>query len=624
MGETAREVAGPRGGGPWRWPLVLAVVAAIAACLLVALLPGTTDEGTEAAWEYESHAIIEAVDNRPIGEQVKAALSVKYAIVTLRVEALSWNRVREIVLSRNVDFGRSIDPDDRGLLQMAYHAVQEAIRIEPYGGPYIKVSCRGPRPEFNASLVNEIVKRFVSEDRRQAQDCAKQDLKYYRDRLGSARNQLAEIDGRIREFTLANDWLGDSFSEISKEYRDAEEEEDSIGRQISAVERELAEAKRELEKQAQRTSVKGAHEVGQLAAQRVRNLEREMDKLNVRKLDANKRISTLYVRRRKAPELLAEKRTLVEDRAPAAETVAEYAKGVRLAEKEVRRLLTEAYSSRFKVVEYARPDTTPVFDDPYTEGENGGEEGTSKEAGAGPANRTRATKEGKTAGPGASRPTAGLAVGIAIGLCPMLVLAVALAILGRPHRPPAVGYGPARRVGRALFWGVGLTFPVLFLVAAVLLYRVVDPLRGAAPTDADDQRGAAWRALLSGQPSTASPLPAADSEPIVGPKSVKSFIEGDIKFAQLDNDGMVLSVTHYFREIVLEGAEVFTINRDADDHGTIVSYGLRNPGTRDIFEFEDVEVTRLDGEWRITDEGWKKIRNELQAKMKVRLGRPML
>jgi hypothetical protein len=58
--------------------------------------------------------------------------------------------------------------------------------------------------------------------------------------------------------------------------------------------------------------------------------------------------------------LLGERMALVEQRQTASTTAADYATGVRSAEKEMQRLLSEAYSSRFKVIEYARDDRRPV------------------------------------------------------------------------------------------------------------------------------------------------------------------------------------------------------------------------------------------------------------------------
>jgi hypothetical protein len=132
---------------------------------------------------------------------------------------------------------------------------------------------------------------------------------------------------------------------------------------------------------------------------------------------------------------------------------------------------------------------------------------------------------------------------------------------------------------------------------------------------------AQWRTAFFGDPAT---QPEQTKEVILPPVSVKAFQTGDIKFAQLDNDGMVLSVTHYFREALPDGADVFTVNRDSDDHGAILSYRLKNPGTLDVFDFKDIEVSRVGGEWTITEDGWKKIRDDLRTYMKVSLGRPML
>ena len=93
---------------------------------------------------------------------------------------------------------------------------------------------------------------------------------------------------------------------------------------------------------------------------RITLLEKELEKLNARKLDANKQVSELYIRLRKAPELLAERNALKEQRDTAGGTAQEYSQGVRLAEKEMARLVSEAHSSRFRVIEYARDDRRPV------------------------------------------------------------------------------------------------------------------------------------------------------------------------------------------------------------------------------------------------------------------------
>jgi len=405
----------------WRrkWLLIIPLAMCLPVAVWVAYIYPT---------EYESKATLEIQDNRPLAEASPLQprrFAVDYAIMSVRTRALSYNTIREIVLSRRVDFGREIDPDDRRQLDRLYREIIRRTRVKSLGRQHIQISHRSTNPERNAALVNEIVKTFVGEDRRLAQERAKEDLKYYRDKLAAAKSYLAEIDGQLREFSQANPWLGDDVATINRDYQDAEEEEQGIRRQIAAVEEELDELRKALAKEkpeivvqrkveappevvAAREQYERATQIfkainerytpahrewqkakrlldeakAQLAAvgdqgasvvedtepnpkyvalqAEIAKREKQLESLNILKLDANKRVSELYVRLRKAPELLGEKRALEEQRELAAATVEEYQKGVRAAEKELQRLLTEAYSSRFRVVEYARDDRTPV------------------------------------------------------------------------------------------------------------------------------------------------------------------------------------------------------------------------------------------------------------------------
>ena len=108
----------------------------------------------------------------------------------------------------------------------------------------------------------------------------------------------------------------------------------------------------------------------------------------------------------------------------------------------------------------------------------------------------------------------------------------------------------------------------------------------------------------------------------VGPVSVAELHKGNISFAQLDDNGMVTSVTYTFRELLPENAKVFTVNRDDDTHGKLLVYRLRNVGTGDTYEFSDVGVSKVGPDWAITEDGWTKVRDELQARMSLVLGRP--
>jgi len=107
------------------------------------------------------------------------------------------------------------------------------------------------------------------------------------------------------------------------------------------------------------------------------------------------------------------------------------------------------------------------------------------------------------------------------------------------------------------------------------------------------------------------------------PLSVPKLHEGDIQFSQLDSEGMVTSITHFFREMLPKNATAFTINRDTENHGTAIVYCLRNLATGEIQSFADVEVKRVGSEWVITEDAWRRIRDALQVRMKVRLSRPI-
>jgi len=110
----------------------------------------------------------------------------------------------------------------------------------------------------------------------------------------------------------------------------------------------------------------------------------------------------------------------------------------------------------------------------------------------------------------------------------------------------------------------------------------------------------------------------------LGPVAVESLQRHDVRFLQLDHGGIKTSITHFFRELKPDKADAYTVRREREDLGTIVLYRLRNIGTADVYDLHDVPVKKFGGEWTITAEGWLKIRDELQAKMRVRLGRPTL
>lgn len=110
----------------------------------------------------------------------------------------------------------------------------------------------------------------------------------------------------------------------------------------------------------------------------------------------------------------------------------------------------------------------------------------------------------------------------------------------------------------------------------------------------------------------------------IGPVSVLSLHKSDIRFPQLDSQGIITTLNHFFRELKPEKAEAFTVNRETDDAGTLLVYRLMDLGTTLVYEFSDVPVKRIAGEWIIAEEGWTALRKELQAKLNVSLGLPQL
>jgi molybdenum cofactor biosynthesis enzyme MoaA len=121
-------------------------------------------------------------------------------------------------------------------------------------------------------------------------------------------------------------------------------------------------------------------------------------------------------------------------------------------------------------------------------------------------------------------------------------------------------------------------------------------------------------------------VPAASngqvSVPSFYPVPVARFCKGAIKL-RLTPVGKVTEEVHLFREMLPQKADVFAVARDSEEHGRIRDYRLRYVAKREVYTFADVEVKKIAGEWTITDEGWSKIKGELQAKLRVSLGGPI-
>jgi hypothetical protein len=158
--------------------------------------------------------------------------------------------------------------------------------------------------------------------------------------------------------------------------------------------------------------------------------------------------------------------------------------------------------------------------------------------------------------------------------------------------------------------GVCVAVP-LALMACFLLYVLAD------------KYGLVGKALDRLKKASQEP-PEKVEQPEFGPVSVKNLYTQDVRFPQLTVDGIMTSLTHSFRELLPEGAEVFTVNRDTERHGFILHYRLRNLATGDAYDFTDVEVEKIGEEWTITERAWTRIRDQLQAKMQLRLSKPLI
>jgi hypothetical protein len=194
------------------------------------------------------------------------------------------------------------------------------------------VSFRSSSPERNANIVNELVKQFVGESRREAQDKARTDVKYYYDKLAIAKNYHNEIASRMREFERVNSWL--------------DEDLPALYRACEAAEERLADTKRQI----------AVLKAGPRDAQ----AEQKLCLLEAALPDEQRKVGVLQERVRVAPERMMARDALRLELAALQRAVSDYAKDARLADRELQRLFTEAYSSRYRVIEYARDDRSPI------------------------------------------------------------------------------------------------------------------------------------------------------------------------------------------------------------------------------------------------------------------------
>jgi hypothetical protein len=271
----------------------------------------------------------------------------------IRVHMLSWNSVRDLILTEKVDFGRQVGPDNPAAIEAVYDYVCQNTRLSALGPRYVSVTFRGPDPVRNATIVNELVKQFVTGTRQRAQDEARADMKYCADGLAVATSNYNEAAGRLRAFDSANPWLtGSEMADLIKEHDEARERELVIREQCNEAEEELAAI-------TQHADIAQAKDKAAVEAERV-ELKKKIDRLMSARLKQNERVSKLYTMVHRGPELLAKRSALEETVAHLKEAVDWWSRGARVADRELQRVLSAAHGTRYTVVEYARDTRIPV------------------------------------------------------------------------------------------------------------------------------------------------------------------------------------------------------------------------------------------------------------------------
>ena len=162
--------------------------------------------------------------------------------------------------------------------------------------------------------------------------------------------------------------------------------------------------------------------------------------------------------------------------------------------------------------------------------------------------------------------------------------------------------------------GIFVAVPLLLMVAGSLAIW----LNSMGKLDA-------WFGFVRSKVSRSdAPSPVVTFDPV----TVKSFQEGDIIYSQVDRNGLVTSISHFFRELrpgadsADQAEKDFTVNRTEEEAGKIEFYRLRNVGTGEIFDFKDIPARRVGtAGWNITEEGQLELKKVLEARMKVQLAR---
>ena len=198
----------PRTVAVWCW-------ASLLLCTVASRAHGAEPRGAGTGdGEFWSCALLE-VQRRWPGETVDAVREAP----AVRIDMLTWGPLRELVVRNKERLGLDIDPDDRRQMAPVIRDIAERTRVEAVSYRHIRVSHHSPDPERNAFIVNEMVKYFVGQHRRKAQDKAKADFRFLRERLAGVKAELREAQARGQKDTSHE---AATVEEVGKALRQAE------------------------------------------------------------------------------------------------------------------------------------------------------------------------------------------------------------------------------------------------------------------------------------------------------------------------------------------------------------------------------------------------------------------
>ena len=344
----------------WRRLFTALVFPAIGVCVAVAMSPRlaggvwTAVHSLHGIRAYQSRAVLEWVPRGfPQTSEERGTLAAW--IPSIRSGMLSWSYVREVIFSGKVDFERQVDPDDRSSLDGLYDDVRRHIQIRPLGLRHVEVTCRSRRPEWNATLVNELVKQFVVQRRKDALSRAKVDEAYFREKLSAARARLDESSRELLELRAATPWFTGDVRDIALELEKATSKHEELDEELEAHRSLLRTLRSELRSPPSIVQ-------GDLLSE-IDEAEKVASGLAEQQRACTKRVALLYERLKKTPKLLAARNRLDEQTTDCRKIVDELRESHVAAKRELDRLSASAYGYGYKVSEYARPDSSPIQPD---------------------------------------------------------------------------------------------------------------------------------------------------------------------------------------------------------------------------------------------------------------------